>query len=185
MLFRKKKHYTDAELVEGCARNDRRAQEAFYRRFSPAMIRLCLRYTSDQETALAIVNQGFLRAFQKIHTYAFRGSLEGWVRRLVYCAMADHFRRSARYSHFLVLEDQEDLETLSPDAPFDEAHLLKLIEALPENAQTVFRLYTIEGYSHAEIAEKLCISEGTSKWYLSIARQRLREWLAAEQRVRS
>ncbi len=184
MFFSKKKRYTDAELVEGCVRNDRRAQEAFYRRFFPAMFRLCLRYAHDEETAISIVNQGFLRAFQKMHTYAFQGSLEGWLRRLVYHAAAEHFRRHARYTHFLVLEERDAAEPARPDAAFDEAHLLRLIEALPRNAQTVFRLYAIEGYSHAEIAERLGISEGTSKWYLSTARQRLREWLATEERVR-
>ncbi len=179
-MLKRRKPYTDAELVEGCMRNDRRFQEAFYRRFFPAMLRMCLRHTDDEETAIAVVNHGFLRAFQKIHTYAFQGSLEGWVRRLVYHSLADHFRRNARYRHFLVFEAVEPTAAASADAACVEAHLLSLIEALPPTAQAVFRLYAIEGYSHAEIAGLLGISEGTSKWYLSTARQRLRLWLAEE-----
>lgn len=67
------------------------------------MLRLCLRYAHDKEPAIGIVNQGFLRAFQKLHTYAPQGSLEGWLRWAVYHAAADHFRRHARYTYFGVL----------------------------------------------------------------------------------
>ncbi len=174
-----KKNYTDAELVEGCVRNERRMQEAFYRRFFPEMLRMCLRYTRDEDTAIEIVNNGFLRVFKKLHTYAFKGSLEGWVRRLVYHSMADYFRDNARYLHFLVLEERDDVVPETGHDVFYEEDILKAVNALPPVSQEVFRLYAIEGYSHAEIADSLNMSEGTSKWHLSTARQKLREMLAA------
>ncbi len=176
----KRKHYTESELIAGCVRNDRRAQEALYRRFFPQMFRLCLRHTSDEETAISVVNQGFLRVFQKIHTFAFQGSLEGWIRRLVYHSLADHFRRYHRYHRFILLEEHDTAAPLQADAALDEAYLIRLIEGLPSTAQTVFRLYAIEGYTHAEIAQQLGIGEGTSKWYLFIARQHLRKRLVKE-----
>mgnify|MGYP002624689904 CR=1 FL=1 len=104
-----KQNYTEAELVDGCVRNERRAQEYFYRKFFPEMFRMVRRYTRDEDTTLEIVNNGFLRVFKKLHTYAFKGSLEGWVRRLVYHSMADHFRENARYLHFLVLEERDEI----------------------------------------------------------------------------
>jgi RNA polymerase sigma factor (sigma-70 family) len=174
-----KKKYTEAELVEGCVRNDRRAQEAFYRKFFPEMLRMCLRYTRDQDTAIEITNNGFLRVFQKLHTFGFKGSLEGWVRRLVYHSMADHFRNNARYMHFLVLEERDDAVPERSHEVFYEADILNVVNTLPPVSQAVFRLYAIEGYSHAEIAENLHISEGTSKWHLSTARQKLRDQLIA------
>lgn len=175
-LFGKKK-YTDEDLVKGCADNDRRAQEALYRRFFPEMLRMCLRHTRDENLAIEIVNLGFLRVFKKIHTFAFRGSLEGWIRRLVYHAIADHFRENARYSHFLVFEDRDEpIPEKGADAFFEE-DVLKAVRKLPPTSQEVFRLYAIEGYNHAEIAQLLGMSEGTSKWHLSTARQRLREYL--------
>ncbi|MBK8919910.1 MAG: RNA polymerase sigma factor [Saprospirales bacterium] len=174
-----KKNYTEQELVEGCVRNDRRAQEAFYRLFFPEMLRMCLRYTRDEDTAIEIVNNGFLRVFKKIHTFAFKGSLEGWVRRLVYHSMADYFRNNARYLHFLVLEERDDIVPERSHDAFYEEEILKAVSALPPVSQQVFRLYAIEGYSHAEIADNLSISEGTSKWHLSTARQKLRERLVA------
>lgn len=177
-----KKNYTDQELVEGCVRNDRRMQEAFYRRFFPEMLRMCLRYTRDEDTAVEIVNNGLLRVFKKLHTYAFKGSLEGWVRRLVYHSMADYYRDNARYLHFLVLEERDDVVPERGHEVFYEEEILKAVSALPPVSQEVFRLYAIEGYSHAEIADNLSISEGTSKWHLSTARQKLREMLEALER---
>lgn len=177
MHFFGKKKYTENELVEGCVRNDRRAQELFYRTFFPEMLRMVRRYTRDEDTALEIVNNGFLRVFKKLDTFAFKGSLEGWVRRLVYHSMADYFRSNARYLHFLVLEERDDVVPERSHDVFFEEDILKIVGQLPPVSQEVFRLYAIEGYSHAEIAENLKMSEGTSKWHLSTARQKLRQQL--------
>lgn len=175
-IFGKKK-YTEQELVEGCAVNDRRAQEALYRLFFPEMLQMCRRYTRDEDTALEIANNGFLRVFKKIHTFAFKGSLEGWIRRLVYHSMADYYRNNARYLHFLVFEDRDEAVPERGHESFYEEDILRAVHKLPPVSQQVFKLYAIEGYSHAEIAETLGISEGTSKWHLSTARQKLRELL--------
>lgn len=178
-LFGKKK-YTEKELVDGCAANERRAQEALYRRFFPEMLRMVRRYTRDEDTAIEVVNNGMLRVFKKIHTFAHKGSLEGWVRRLVYHCMADYYRENARYLHFLVLEDHDQPVAEKGLETFYEEDILKAVRTLPPTSQEVFRLYAIEGYSHAEIAESMSMSEGTSKWHLSTARQKLRELLRAE-----
>ncbi len=175
-----KKNYTEQELVEGCACNERRAQEALYRLFFPEMLRMCRRYTRDEDTAIEIANNGFLRVFKKIHTFAFKGSLEGWVRRLVYHSMADYFRDNARYLHFLVLEDRDEAVPERGHEVFYEEDILRAVRTLPPVSQEVFRLFAIEGYTHAEIAETLSISEGTSKWHLSTARQKLREILSPQ-----
>ena len=174
-----KKTYSDEELVAGCIRNERRVQEAFYRRFFPEMLRMCMRYTRDEDTAIEIVNNGMLRVFKKLHTYSFKGSLEGWVRRLVYHSMADYFRDNARYLRFLVFEERDDIVPEYSHDTFYEEDILKAVSTLPPMSQEVFRLYAIEGFSHAEIAANLNISEGTSKWHLSTARQKLRDMLVA------
>jgi RNA polymerase sigma factor (sigma-70 family) len=171
------KKYTDEELVAGCAANDRRAQEALYRRFFPEMLRMCMRHTRSEDFAMEIINVGFMRVFKKIHTFAFRGSLEGWVRRLVWHSMADFFRENNRYSHFLVFEEHDQATPEHIGSVFFEEDVLRAMSTLPPTSREVFRLYAIEGYSHAEVAALLHMSEGTSKWHLSTARQRLRELL--------
>ncbi len=174
-----KKNYTEEELVSGCVDNDRRAQEALYKRFFPEMMRMCMRHTRDENKAIEIVNTGFLRVFKKIHTFAFKGSLEGWVRRLVFHSIADYFRENSKYAYFLVFEEKDEQVSEKCHESFFEEDILSVVRNLPPVSQEVFRLYAIEGYSHAEIGALLGISEGTSKWHLSTARQRLREKLEA------
>jgi len=170
--------YSEKEMVEGCIRNERVWQETLYRRFFPTMIQMCMRYTNDRETAMEIVNAGFLRVFKKLHTFTFSGSLEGWIRRIVYHSVSDHFKsRTAQKVYFLDIADH--------DAPVQESALnrlhiedvLKLVEKLPLATRDVFMLYAIEGLSHAEIAERVNISEGTSKWHLATARKKLKQWI--------
>ncbi len=171
----KQKAYTDEELVKGCVANDRFWQEQFYRRFFPAMMDMCLRRTEDRDEAMSIVNNGFMRVFKKIHLYSFKGSLEGWVRRLVWHSLADYFRDQQKYVHFLVFEERDQPVNASPASQLYAEDILRMVNTLPPASAAVFRLYAIEGFSHAEIGEQLGISDGTSKWHLATARQKLKQ----------
>lgn len=165
----------ERQLVAGCIANDRRCQEALYRKHFHTMFGLVSRYASDEQEALFILNQGFLRVFQKIHLFGFRGSLEGWIRRLVFHSISDHFRKKNRQIHFLDVDEMEPAigEQILP--PLFEADLLQLVDDLPDATRNVFQLYALEGYTHPEIAQQLGISVGTSKWHLSEARKRLKK----------
>lgn len=175
-MFRRKK-LTEEELVKGCVANDRYCQEQLYRQFFPAMMAMCLRRTDDEEEAMTIVNNGFLRVFKKIHLYSFKGSLEGWIRRLVWHSLADFFRERQKYVHFLVFEDRDAPEVGHAAHQLYAEDILRMVDALPPASAEVFRLYAIEGFSHAEIGERLGISDGTSKWHLSLARQKLKQMI--------
>lgn len=174
----KKKELTEEELVKACVANDRRGQEMLFRKYFPTMMRMCMRYTDDKQVAMEIVNAGFLRVFKKLHTFSFAGSLEGWIRRLVFHALSDHFKKQTKPVHFLSLEDRDaPHESNALDQLFWE-DIIKLIDYLPSASKEVFWLYAIEGYSHAEIAERVNISVGTSKWHLSNARKKLRQLIS-------
>jgi len=173
----KNRQHTDEELVKGCVANDRYWQEQFYRRFFPVMMEMCLRRTDDRDEAMSIVNNGFLRVFKKIHLYSFKGSLEGWVRRLVWHSLADYFRDQQKYVHFLVFEERDQTAQSNPASQLYVEDILRMVNALPPASAAVFRLYAIEGFSHAEIGEQLGISDGTSKWHLATARQKLKQMI--------
>jgi RNA polymerase sigma factor (sigma-70 family) len=177
LLF--KRIYTEEELVDGCRLNDRRAQEAFYKRFFPDMLRMCRRYTHCDDTSSEIINTAFLKIFQKIDGYTHSGSLEGWVRRIVYHCVADHFRGTGRYRHFIVYEESpsESPTAVLNSNDLEEQDILRLIDYLPVTSAKVFRMYALEGFSHAEIAASLQMSEGNSKWHLFQARKKLQESL--------
>jgi len=177
-MHKNRETHTDEELVEGCLRNDRLSQELLYRRYFNSMMRMCMRYTRNREQSLEIVNSGFLRVFKKLDTFGFKGSLEGWIRKLVYHSLCDYFnKKENKPVHFLVFEDrdtpipQEALKNLYAE------DILNMVEELPPATKEVFVLYAIEGYTHVEIGEKLNISDGTSKWHLSNARQKLKEMI--------
>ncbi len=169
-----KKDISEEELLAGCRANDRMYQEHFYRLFAEKMLRMVFRYTSDRELALDIVNRGFLKAFQKMDQFQQKGSLEGWLRRIVFRKLSDHFRSEKQKLRFL--EIQENDRAL-PDGALEKLYyedLLDLTEKLPDSSRQVFCLYAIEGFTHEEIGKQLGISPGTSKWHLSEARKKLK-----------
>lgn len=169
-----KQYLTEKELVEGCRQNNRYVQEQLYRQFFPIMQRMVGRYTNDPDKALLILNNGFLKVFQKIDTYTFSGSLEGWIRKIVFRALADYFRKENRQLRFLELDGQDAPTTSGALEKLFLEDLLLMVDQLPAVSKEVFRLYCIEGYTHREISTHLSMSEGTSKWHLSKAREKLR-----------
>ncbi|MEO1625340.1 MAG: sigma-70 family RNA polymerase sigma factor, partial [Bacteroidota bacterium] len=137
-----------------------------------------------REQAMEIVNSGFLRVFKKIHTFAFKGSLEGWIRKLVYHSLSEHFKKHSRYLQFLVFEERDQsLESNQMDNLYAE-DILKLVDTLPPATQKVFRLYAIDGFTHVEIAKMIDISIGTSKWHLANARKKLKQLITQRNNMR-
>lgn len=145
------------------------------------MMAMCMRYTSSKDTALLIINDGFLKVFQKIGSFENKGSFEGWIRRICFRCLSDHFRKEKTYLQFLSLEeyDKSDHTTGLNDIYYEE--LLILIDELPTATAKVFRLYAIEGFKHREIGELLGISENTSKWHLSEARSKMQKLVRSRQ----
>ena len=149
------------------------------------MFGVCIRYMSDRDTAQEVLQQSFIKVFEKIGVFDFKGSLEGWIRRIVTNTAIDAIRKSKR-NPFLSDDDQffkdevindfekqEEMNILSLRA--DAA--MKAIQELSPGYRAVFNLYVIEDYSHKEIAEKLGISEGTSKSNLAKAKMNVQKIL--------
>lgn len=166
---------SDQLLIQECLLNNRRAQEAMYMKYFDPMFAMCLKYTSDRNVALDIVNRGMLRVFKKIDKFSHKGSLEGWIRKIVFHSLSEYFKKDNRYrEHVLLNYRDERLENRVLEKLYYE-DLVDLIRYLPNASLKVFKLYVLEGYSHQEIADKVGISEGTSKWHLSNARKKLVE----------
>lgn len=162
-----------------CRSGDPQAQAELYHLFAPKMYTLCLRYASDGEEANDMLQNGFIRVFTKSDRFSGRGSLEGWIRRIMVNTAIESLRRNKRE---LISTDElngsEMAQLVSSDGDLTEYNdLMLLIKSLPIGYRTVFNLYAIEGYNHQEIADMLNISEGNSKSQLSRARSWLRERL--------
>lgn len=163
---------TELEVtIKKCISGDRRAQTALYHDFAPKMFGVCLRYANNVAEAEDNLQEGFVRVFTKIGQYEFKGSFEGWIRRIMVNTSLEKFRKN---NLLYPVEDiiayeavQFSEETISNISAED---LLKMVQALPPRYRMVFNLYAIEGYSHQEIANMMKINEGTSKSNLSRAR---------------
>jgi len=162
-------------IIQGCISNDRKSQEQLYRHFFPTMMSMCMRYMSDREKAAEIVNDGLLKVFSKIEQYQHRGSFEGWIRRIVFRSLSDTMRKDSNYLKFMVFDEFELSSNHTVLDKLYEEDILKLLSRLPRASRDVFVLFTIQCYSHKEIAEQKGISIGTSKWHLSEARKKLQK----------
>jgi RNA polymerase sigma factor (sigma-70 family) len=163
-------------LIEGCINQERKAQERLYRNYYAALMRICLRFTKNEQDALTMLNTGFLKVFKSIHLFEPKYvSLYTWARTIIIRVCLDYIKANKKTWETKELDIATEVEI--PPEIISKMHsedLLKKIRELPPATASVFNLYVIEGYNHKEIAKLLTISEGTSKWHLSEARKQLK-----------
>lgn len=179
--------WVDKNVLDGCVNNDRRAQELLYKQFYGPMVALCIRYTRNEEDAIEVLHNGFLKVYKHIGTYdAGKASLYTWIKTIMVNSAIDFIRSNQKFKNNVELKetyeggvDNEAIQRMSA------TELLGLVRQLPQATQTVFNLYVVEGYNHREIGELLGISDGTSKWHLSEARRQLQQLLLTMHVLRS
>ncbi len=164
------------KLLKGCKKGNSSAQAELYRRFYSHIMNYCLRYTSNKEEAVEVLNDVFLKVFTNIKTYKADGSLAGWIRKIAFHTVIDHIRHTTRYREVIELDDAADV-FISNDALeiINAKEILTYIQQIPPASRNVFSLYVLEGYKHHEIAQMLHISVGTSKWHLTNAKRELQK----------
>ncbi len=164
------------DLIKECKKNRPDAQRKLYERFSGKMFAVCLQYSKDYTEAEDILQDGFIKVFTKISQFDFKGSFEGWVRRImVNCALERYRKQNLLYTVGEIRDYDNKLAVDDVMGEISSKELLKLIGDLSPQYKMVFNLYAIEGYSHQEIGDMLGISVGTSKSNLSRARVILQE----------
>jgi RNA polymerase sigma-70 factor (ECF subfamily) len=170
---------TERDLIQGCLDEDRRCQETLYTRYARRMYAVCLRYARHELEAQDLMQEGFIRVFDKIGSFRMQGSLEGWVRRIMVHTAINHYRKKAFQSERFGLEHfpEEPVEAVAFDR-LGEQELLQLVAELPDGYRTVFNLYAIDGFDHAEIATMLGCGESTSRSQLAKARRMLQQRLS-------
>jgi RNA polymerase sigma-70 factor (ECF subfamily) len=139
------------------------------------MMALVRRYIDQEMQAEEVLNNGFLRAFQKVAQYTFQGSFEGWLRKIVFHAVSDYVKQNMKYNQKIVLVEKDYCVQKDHADRLYYNELLELVQTLPNGTRAVFNMYVMDGLSHKEIGKVLGISEGTSKWHLSEGRRVLKE----------
>lgn len=170
------------QLIKDCAAGKTNAQAQLYGQYAPRMFGVCMRYSRDQTEAEDNLQDGFLKVFEKIGTYKYQGSFEGWMRRVIVNVALAKFRKQNQLfpvDDFSNLDQVEEEDSIV-DHEISEADLMKLIRELPPRYRVVFNLYVFESLNHKEIARELQISEGTSKSNLARARMILKDRIRKE-----
>lgn len=168
------KLYNEKSLIKKASTNNREAQEQLFQQFSPKMLGVCRQYVKDLHHAEDLMLQGFLKVFTNLHMFKHEGSFEGWIRRIMVNTCISYLRKKN-------VIDVSDEDYVFNDAATESLEntsvedIQKLIDQLPEGYKMVFNLYAIEGFKHSEIAEKLGVTESTSKSQLFKARKLLQE----------
>lgn len=165
---------SEQALLEGARRGEHDSLDTLYRRHATSAYSLALRITGHPDRAEDVVQEAFLRAFQRLGDFRGDAPFSAWLKRVVANIAIDRIRSERRW-----LADEAVLDGLQAidsgvERPLDA---LGLLQRLPAAARTVVVLHDLEGYSHDEIATLCGHSESWSKSTLSRARARLRSWL--------
>lgn len=183
-------------LVELCRIKNRHAQKALFETYSKKMLPICLRYLKNDEDSLDVMNQAFLKVFEKISQFNAEGRLESWIKKIVINTTIDFIRSSKSYKETFIYtndfqntnEPAEEIDLFpenEEDVEFTKEELLDMIAKLPKASRIVFNLFVMDEFSHHQIGEKLKISTGTSKWHLSNARSLLKEKIKQAEIIKS
>jgi RNA polymerase sigma factor (sigma-70 family) len=171
------------EIIKGCVNGDSKSQQVVYQKFYGKMLGACMRYSKDREEARDILQDGFLKVFKNIKLYTGSGSFEGWVRKVIINTALDYIRKSKQLVQY-VDSDYVDENAVADESDSSEylnistEEIMEAVQQLPTAYRTVFNMFVVDGFSHADIAEQLGINIGTSKSNLSKAKMHLKKKLA-------
>lgn len=172
---------TVTRLIEACVRGDRKSQQFLYQTFYGKMLGVCIRYAPDRDEAKDMLHDGFIKVFERLKSFENKGSLEGWIRRIIVNNAIDQIRKKRDFVQSLnesgfenIMDDWDENFEMQENMRIKADKIIELIQKLSPAYRTVFNMYVIENYSHKEIAEELEISIGASKSNLAKAKMKLR-----------
>lgn len=170
------------QLINDCIDRDRKAEFQLYKVCYGYLMSICMRYTRNSDKAAEVMNMGFLRILTHLDKYNPEIPFKAWIRRIMINTLINEYKKEKKhYDTVLYVEDLYETDKFSEIneglSKINADQIYELISTLPPASQQVFNLYFIDGYKHREIAEMLAISEGTSKWHLNAAREKLKKML--------
>ena len=162
------------ELILNCKKQDLKAQEELYKKFSSILFSVCLKYSRDYHEAEDNLQDAFITILSRIEQFKGKGSFEGWMKRITVNTVLQKYRKQRVYnlSNEEQIEEEGEIEIEVSAIPLD--FLLKIVQELPDRYRLVFTMYVLDSYPHKEISEEMGITVGTSKSNLARARKILR-----------
>ena len=174
----------DEALLKDCIRKDRRAQYKLYKASYGFLVSICMRYTPNRDDADALLNLGFLKILNNLEKRRVEVPFPLWMKRIMINTIIDEYRKNKKEKEQVRITDFSENPVEYDDELIndyirktDPEYILQLIRELPPVSGRVFNLFAVDGFTHKEIASMLTMSEGTSKWHVNFARNKLRERL--------
>ena len=170
------------KLITDCINRDRKAEYELFKVTYSYLMSICIRYTRNEDKAKEVLNMGFLTILTNLNKYKPEVPFKAWIRRVMINTLINEYKKEKiHYSNVHYVEDYYETDKYSEIneaiTKINADRIYALIAKLPPASQQVFNLYFVDGYKHKEIAEMLNITEGTSKWHLNAAREKLKEML--------
>ena len=171
--------YNEETFIRACIAKDGWALKKLYEDYYPSMYPVCKRYANNEEDALDILHDGFIKVFKNIEKYQIGTSLVSWIKRVMVNTAIDYYRKETR-RRSVDIEDAKYIASDNADvlSNISANEIICLLQHLTPAYRSVFNLYVIEGYSHKELAGILNITESTSRSNLVKARTKLKELIA-------
>ena len=170
------------KLITDCINRDRKAEYELFKVTYSYLMSICIRYTRNEDKAKEVLNMGFLTILTNLNKYKPEVPFKAWIRRVMINTLINEYKKEKiHYSNVQYVEDYYETDKYSEIneaiTKINADMIYALIAKLPPASQQVFNLYFVDGFKHKEIAEMLNITEGTSKWHLNAAREKLKEML--------
>lgn len=182
----------ESNTLDGCINNDQRAQHLLYKDCFAFMMRICRRYVVNNEDAVDLMNQAFIKIINNLSNFRRNESFEAWITTITVHVAIDQLRKNKRYRDKVALSEDFKVELFDysqisinvAESKMMSDDIMKMLQQLPVITREVINLNVIEGYAHKEISALLGISEEASRWHLHKARQILKEKLTRHNKVK-
>ena len=170
------------DLITACINGERKAEYELYKSTYSYLMSICIRYTRNADRAKEVLNMGFLKILTHLKKYDPAVPFKPWIRKVMINTLINEYKKEkVHYGNIHYVEEYYETdkyaEVNQAITRIDAEQIYSFIAKLPPATQQVFNLYFIDGFKHREIAEMLTITEGTSKWHLNSAKEKLKEML--------
>lgn len=166
-------------LINDLKAGKRKAQAVLYKKYAPSLLGLCMRYGKSRAEAEDVLQEGFIKIFEKVGGLQKASSLEPWMKRIMVNTAINSYHKNLKHYYHQDIDDIQIDDGVEDTSEYmggiKPETVLKSVQELPEGYKLVLNMYVFDGFSHKEIADELNISINTSKTQLLKARRKLRE----------
>jgi RNA polymerase sigma factor (sigma-70 family) len=176
--------YSEKDFIQSCIDKDAQSLKMLYEANYSIMLPLCRRYANNDEDALDILHDGFIKVFKNLDKYQVGTTLTAWIKRIMVNTAIDYYRKESK-RRYTSIDEATAIQNNDPDvlSEMSAEEIIDLLQHLSPAYRSVFNMYVIEGYSHKELADILQITESTSRSNLVKARAKLKDLLSLKYRI--